>query len=306
MLVCTAEELQNVPHLTSRSSPAYLLRYDKGILCFWENDYTSLPSAIRGPAVWRLLPVISRSNFHTTSTSRASILFALGALSNSRETQHFNKLSRLSRIEHSPPLKLIQSSEVEPFPLPTPPKPSPPSAAWRAGTIRDASKIWDEKALNVGRALLADQARRTHWLQRSLGRAKRRELKKDVQMKKERLIWQEERRKLRNEMRAAGVWILVSISVATMLATWRFWPQKEAVQDSGQLGRKLAARAAASMPLPAAVSSKPVDVSPAPAIQGASADVAFPQKHAANEVNQPVLDAQQSSATWWKGLFWKQ
>ncbi|KAK3723624.1 hypothetical protein LTR37_001505 [Vermiconidia calcicola] len=269
-------------------------------------SFASLPSAIRGPAVWRLLPANSRLNFHTNSTSRASILFALGALSNSRETQHFNKLSRLSRIEHSPPLKLIQSSEVEPFPLPSPPKPFPPSTAWRAGNIKDAAKIWDDKALHVGRALLADQARRTHRLQRSLGRAKRRELKKDVQIGKERLVWHEERQRLRNEMRAAGVWILLSISVATVLATWRFWPQKEAVQDSGQLGRKLAARAAASMPLPAAVSPKPVEASPGPAVQAATTGVASPQKHSAAEVNRPVLDVQQSSASWWKGLLWKQ
>lgn len=46
---------------------------------------------------------------------QASILFALSALSNSRETQHFNKATKLSRVEHSPALKLIQTSEVDPF-----------------------------------------------------------------------------------------------------------------------------------------------------------------------------------------------
>lgn len=44
-----------------------------------------------------------------------SPFFALGKLSNARETQHFNRASKLSRVEHSPPLKLIQTSEVDPF-----------------------------------------------------------------------------------------------------------------------------------------------------------------------------------------------
>lgn len=63
----------------------------------------------------------------------ASVLFALSALSNSRETQHFNKATKLSRVEHSPALKLIQTSEVDPF---APPKP----AAREASSIADGSK----------------------------------------------------------------------------------------------------------------------------------------------------------------------
>lgn len=45
----------------------------------------------------------------------SSPLFALHALSNARETQHLNKLSGLSRVEHSPALESIKRSEVDPF-----------------------------------------------------------------------------------------------------------------------------------------------------------------------------------------------
>ncbi|KAM3415132.1 hypothetical protein BST61_g10257 [Cercospora zeina] len=39
--------------------------------------------------------------FSTTSSPRASILFQLGALSNSRETQHLNKISKLQRTDRT-------------------------------------------------------------------------------------------------------------------------------------------------------------------------------------------------------------
>lgn len=57
--------------------------------------------------------------FHTsTSLKSSSPLFHLAALSNSRESSHFRKVSKLSQVEHSPALQLIRSSEVEPFGAP--------------------------------------------------------------------------------------------------------------------------------------------------------------------------------------------
>lgn len=62
--------------------------------------------------------------FHPSPTSSGtSPLFALQALANSRETQHFNKASRLSRVDHSPNLEIIRSSEVDPFKKRVPPPP---------------------------------------------------------------------------------------------------------------------------------------------------------------------------------------
>jgi hypothetical protein len=70
--------------------------------------------------------------FHSSPASSASSpLFALQALANSRETQHFNKTSGLSRVNHSPNLELLRSSEVDPFrrkqPPPTPTHSAPDS-----------------------------------------------------------------------------------------------------------------------------------------------------------------------------------
>lgn len=59
--------------------------------------------------------IASLRTFSTTSTNRASPLFALSALSNRNETAHFAQISRLNRVNHSPALELIQESEVKPF-----------------------------------------------------------------------------------------------------------------------------------------------------------------------------------------------
>ena len=263
-------------------------------------SFISLPFALRGPA--RCSPTFHRA-FHTSTTSRASVLFALSSLSNSRETQHFNKLSRLSRVEHSPPLKLIKTGEVDAFPLPDPPKPLPQPMIRPAVSPRSAVAIWDDKALKIGRAMLADQGRQTHRLYRALSRAKRREVRQKTSMMREKLSWQQERRKLRNDMRAAGMWILLSIGTATALATWRFWPEPNVV-DSGDLGRKIAARASAAMPLPPAVWVEPNDCipavpeSPPPPLSPKETDTPAPQS--------ATILPPDPARSWWKGLFWKQ
>lgn len=42
-------------------------------------------------------------------------MFALSALSNRQETQHFAQQSKLNRVHHSPALEMIRESEVKPF-----------------------------------------------------------------------------------------------------------------------------------------------------------------------------------------------
>ena len=275
---------------------------------FSTMSFALLPSAMRAPAAASLRSAgCPRRNFHLSS-ARASILFALSSLSNSRETQHFNKLSNLSRVEHSPPLKLIKTSEVDTYPCPTPSTPTPPSAAWqtRSSTRSSAitTRIWDNKALSVGRVLLADQARQTHRLHRALERAQRKEAKRDALMRRDKVAWQAERQKLRNEMRAAGMWILLSIGTATALATWRFWPQTEYGPDSADLGRKIAARASAAMPLPPAVSREPT--MPAPLVIATEASQPAMDKVAVL-IQRPLVALQPESVnSWWKNLFWKQ
>lgn len=258
-------------------------------------SFATLPSALRATISSLAAPVGHRA-FHPAPSRRASILFMLSALSNSRETQHLNKITKLPRLEHSPPLKLIKSSEIDPFPCPIPPSPAPPSFIRSIHGSRTARRLWDHKALQIGRAYLTDQARRTHRLTQALARAKRRELKQDALSRRERMAWQEERQRLRNDMRAAGIWIVLSIGTATALATWRFWPQRDSASQAPDMGRRIAARAAAAMALPATVSieqttTAPVAV-PQPPVKPVESVVSAPS---------PTLAPRQS---WWKGLFW--
>ncbi|KAK4553312.1 hypothetical protein LTR86_009612 [Recurvomyces mirabilis] len=255
--------------------------------------------------------------FTTTPPREASVLFALHALSNSRETQHFNKISHLNRIEHSPNLKLIKTSEVDPYPLPTPPPPRPavPQSLLgsRHGTpANSAARVWNDRALRVGRVILADQARRTHRLHRSLRRAKHRSSLTQIATELERDIWRQEAQRHRREMRSAGLLILASVGVATGLATWRFWPGEASRVDSGELGRRIAAKAQRSLEPLGGITKAGAGVGGVSSQVGArsivTASPAAAVEHGLASV-QPttvVPEANVQSKSWWKGLFWKQ
>lgn len=262
-----------------------------------------LPTALRTPVF-----TASRRTFSTTSAERASILFALNALSNSRETQHFNKLSQLSRIEHSPPLKLIKTSEIDPYPLPSPPPKVVQPLVRVVGGARSAARVWDDKALRVGRAILADQARQVSRLQRALERAQKREARQATTMQRDKQAWQQEAHKLRNEVRAAGVWIVLSIGTATALATWRFKPP---AADSGEMGRKIAERARSVVPLPAALTTDygvaaPAVAAPVVAQTAAAPALAFEPAPATLPTYTLTPSQPQTTGSWWRSLFWKQ
>lgn len=268
---------------------------------------TTLPSAL------------TKRTFSTSSAPKASVLFALSSLSNSRETQHFNKLSRLDRVEHSPPLKLIEQSEVHPFPLPTPPPRLPEPETPGTQTFKTAAQVWDEKALSVGRAVLAGHARQVGEMELALQRERQRAVERETEVEEERLAWLKERAKSRAEMRQAGVLLLLSIGTATGLATWRFWPEKggvAAVADSGAMGRKIAERAQGAMsgsesvgsagglepvvqaaPLATASATQAAGTAPAPAVEPALASL---PPVASTSVTAPP------TTSWWQNLFWKQ
>lgn len=238
--------------------------------------------------------------FHTSSSARTSVLFALGALSNSRETAHFNKISGLPRYEHSPPLKIIKTSEVDAHPLPTPARPAPPSSAWGLARSGSALQVWDDKALKIGRVLLSNQARQSQKLRHAIARAKRRQAVQDALVKKERLSWQRERARLQNDLRAAVIWTLASIGVATALAAWRFFPGVAAPHEASDMGRKIAARATTAMPLPAVIASEEATTSPAlPPLTNLPGDNEVMHATSASRVDN-------TKSIWLKGLFWKQ
>ena len=291
----------------------------------------ALPPAFR--------PGSSRA-FTTTSAPRASVLFALNSLSNSRETQHLNKLSRLNRVEHSPPLKLIQQSEVDTHPLPTPSPAEAQAAAQNplAATPADSHPpavltAPDEHALHVGRAVLAQHATDLAHLRQALTAAQNTLTQTQTAQETERLAWERERARTRGEMRQAGVLILLSIGAATGLATWRFWPgghaQAGGVGDSGEMGRRIAAGAQKGVAVPpvgsgAAAAAKAKEggvraietmvgenAAAAPAVASPlKATVAVPAAEPAlagtASVGMGLADEGTSRESWWKGLFWKQ
>ncbi|CAK4032904.1 Hypothetical predicted protein [Lecanosticta acicola] len=161
-----------------------------------------------------LRPLLQQTrHFSTSPRPQASLLFALGALSNSRETQHFNKISRLDRTEHSPSLKLIKTSEVDPFK--------------KSRQPRNASSL----------AGFSPEMERTV------------ELEERVE---ELQGYMKATQKSITELKNALGWMLLGFGVASGLAVGMFWSNggAEPVRDSGELGRKIAARAKAAIPLP--------------------------------------------------------
>ncbi|KAI7227519.1 hypothetical protein KC330_g8368 [Hortaea werneckii] len=235
---------------------------------------------------------IRRHAFTTSSAHRGSILFSLNSLSNSRETQHFNKLSRLNRVEHSPPLKLIEQSEVKPYPLPALPPDLSDETASETPAISD-TQISDQRASEIGRAVLAQHAKQLRNLQR---RKKRQRLA----FERERKAWQAERAKYQTQMREAGGLLLVSIAVATGLATWRFWPdsdKKVAGTDSGVLGREMGSEAEQAMHV-CTPAFEGVEANPATStVSAPPSGIPSPQAPAASSTTE---------GSWWRGLFWKE
>ncbi|KAI6856001.1 hypothetical protein KC343_g238 [Hortaea werneckii] len=250
---------------------------------------TNLVKPIRAPTI--IVNSIHGHTFSTSSAQRGSILFSLNSLSNSRETQHFNKLSKLNRIEHSPPLKLIEQSEVKPYPLPALPLDLPADSTPEAATVSN-EQVSDQQASEIGRAVLAQHAKQLRNLQR---RKKRQRLAFEA----ERETWRAERAKHQAQMREAGGLLLVSIAVATGLATWRFWPERnETVADSGELGREIAGKAEEAIKIPTPA-SEATEVTPATPTVSVSPSEAL---------SAPLPQASSSSTegSWWRGLFWKE
>ena len=249
--------------------------------------------------------------FSTSGGARASILFQLGALSNARETQHFNKISKLDRYEHSPNLKLIKTSEIDPYPVPiekllhnAPPTETEPQLQAGA-TFRRATDAlaWDAKALAAGRAILADTARERSQLARLMQRTRRRETRQSLLLQEHIDALAKERQRMREEMRSAGFLILLSVATATGFAMWTFWPAKPAA-DSAEIGRRIAEKAKASIPLPA--------ISPANEVVAGAGAVPTTAVVTGEPTIAPALvlteqpTARPATAWTWRNLFWRQ
>jgi len=276
-----------------------------------------LPSALRAiSTATPITAIASRRSFSTTRSKAGSPFFALASLSNSRETQHLNKISRLSRVEHSPSLKLIQTSEVQPFkPSPAPTSTPTPVAKAPADGSRKAAfpvqqqlsqRVWDDRALKVGRAVLAEHARRVRGLQAALGRAKRKAANQNLPVRKERQAGNHKAQQKREGKDLMMVYIVVCASAMWIAAlmglggTGRYAlgvarpRSKEVVDKDGWV-----------------IGSEACD--PAPEV--AAGTVGVPEvAETVEAVVQPaasapvsVLDTEtETKAGGWRGLFWKQ
>lgn len=260
------------------------------------------PSALRTPVA-----AAGRRPFSTSAVRPASPIFMLSALSNSRETQHLNKLSRLSRVEHSPSLKLIQTSEVDPYPLPVPPPARLPvlPAKARTGSESSPARIWDEKALKAGRAILMDGARRISRLQRALERAKRREATRSMTMKDDRATWQREVQHLRRELHTAGILVLLSVGTATALASWRFWPRQGGSADTGRLGEKMAEAAATATPVPALAQTQTPTLEAVSGLSSARVQQQLSVPISSASPPSAAISKAGANSSPWKSLLWK-
>lgn len=277
------------------------------------------------------LSPISRNatrSFSTGGGARASILFQLAALSNARETQHFNKRSKLDRYEHSPNLKLIKTSEIDPYPVPTSngekllqngTTPPVSSSTAKQPAFKKSHDVvvpaWDSKALAAGRAILADSARQRSQVARLIRRLRRRESRGTRILQEQLEALAKERQRMREEMRSAGFLILLSVATATGFAAWTFWPNKPVVDSAAaadadaDAGRRIVgqANAVAITPLysPAGTSSTVATgldsgVSTTAAMQGPDTAVPTPLLPKERPTVQPA------STSWtWRNLFWK-
>lgn len=278
------------------------------------------------------LSPISRNatrNFSTGGGARASILFQLAALSNARETQHFNKRSKLDRYEHSPNLKLIKTSEIDPYPVPTSnvekllQNGTTPPPVSSSSTAKPAFKkshdvvvpAWDSKALAAGRAILADSARQRSQVARVVRRLRRRESRATRILEEQLEALAKERQRMREEMRSAGFLILLSGATATGFAAWTFWPTRPVVDSAADVdaGRRIVqeqANAVAITPLYSPAGTSSTNTSVATGLdRGVSTTAAT--KGPDTAVPTPLLPkvgttVQPAPTSWtWRNLFWK-
>lgn len=92
---------------------------------------------------------------------------------------------------------------------------------------------------------------------------------------------------------------MASVAVATGLSMYVFWPPK--AKDSAEMGRKIAERAKAALPLPAAASAPVAAVGAVPATAVVTGE---PTVAATTVVKEEVKIPARSWS--WKSLFWKQ
>jgi hypothetical protein len=236
---------------------------------------------------------------HSTPRSQASILFALQALSNSRETQHLNNISRLNRVEHSPSLKLIETSEVDPY------APAPQIVSKRieaSGELRAVETRRREgtatfppgRALALGQSLLHSHAQAIRRSEAALCRARQRLLRRSQISLEREAAWALERDSYKAELRSAGALIVVAVGIATAAITWRLGVEKAGARASSNAG---------AQPSISTLDAAPI-VQSIPPISSSIAIATMSQP--TTQVPAVKSEAERGTAVkTWRGLLWK-
>jgi hypothetical protein len=236
----------------------------------------------------------------------------LNQLSNTRETQHFAKKSKLNHVEHSTPLQLIRSSEVDPF---VPPKKSAVKADEKVKTTaQDVKKEFERNMAKdisppvcTGINADAPSAQLTTTTQDMTARLDR--TSRDIRdLEKEFSALQKEVGTL---VKTVGVLICLLVGGATGVSLYYFWPQEKHTRTGGDIGKRLAERTRAAMPLPAArtmgrdVGTQTVSGASIADVMGEAA--VLPVAAKAAEVSPVVLVAPgaEDRSRWYQGWFWK-
>ncbi|KJX94319.1 hypothetical protein TI39_contig4202g00005 [Zymoseptoria brevis] len=271
-----------------------------------------------------LTAAISTRSFSTTLRAPASLLFALGQLSNTRETQHFAKRSKLDHVEHSPPLQLIRSSEVDPF-APAKKVKATKAAGTRAASIKqefernmaqsDGAHAAPLTGLRMNLDTSPSHARLASAMQELTARLER--SGRDIQDLEKGLATVQ--KELGSLVKTFGIFMFLLVGGVTGVAMWNFWPQEKSGRTGAELGKKVAERTRAAMPLPAAglLGRKDVGVQTGVGATGAGlAEVmgeaaVLPVADGAVSAQHAVLSGQGGQSTqgewkWYRNLFWKQ
>lgn len=267
---------------------------------------------------------VTKRTIHSTSRPQASVLFALQALSNSRETQHLNKISKLNRVEHSPTLQLIKSSEVDPFPSAAAAAAAAAEADRQAASASTAAfpkskptesidvsiapsdvppavhlSPHDTKALHIGRTILADNARIMRQYEQDLAESRATQAQSEARWAEERQGLVAERDRLTGEVRSAGALIVFLVAVATGAVAWR----GGYIGNGSQKLAKTANKDAATQTLPAAEALAPQGRE----LLGGVTDISSVSAPVAAITVATAVEPQAgpSSGRWWRNLLWK-
>lgn len=172
-------------------------------------------------------------------------------------------------------------------------------------------RAFDAKTVAVGRAVLAEQARVQNGLRRELRMRKAMSEQYREEINKLTDVMVKDVDQARTESRKAAGLVVIAVGVATAAVTWRLWPEGPKVDGLAKIrGTSEGGHVAkeASRLAPVAAVSEPTVAATGPSAaeavaMGEPAAVVVPSEAS---VRPSAEETARSTASWWKGFFWKQ